>query len=105
MGDGQRVDSFNGDSVDMSNVDMSLVKYYSSNDRQFAIKNSFNPFWRTLCHNQPVMESYYLIFIDEEFNKAYSLCRRCGHNSELQNGGLFWDVYLRLKNDESAYLL
>ena len=93
---GKRREFFNGDKVDMS-----MVKYYFSHNKQFTIQNPFNPFWRTLCHNQPVMESYYSIFIDEELNKAYGLCRQCGSDSELQNGSLFWDVYWRMKIDET----
>ena len=98
MGYGKKMEFSNGDKVGMS-----TVKYYSSHDKQFAIKNPFNPFWRSLCHNQPVMEPYYPIFIDDELSKAYGICRRCGNDSELQNGNLFWDVYWRLKNDEITY--
>ena len=98
MGYGKKMEFFNGDRVSMS-----TVKYYSSHDKQFSIENPFNPFWRSLCHNQPIMDNNYPIFIDEDISKAYGLCRRCGHDSGLQNGNLFWDVYWRLKNDEITY--
>ena len=79
---------------------MSTIKYYSSQDKQFIIENPGNPLWRSMCHNQPVMENTYPIFIDEDISKAFGLCRRCGHTSELQNGGLFWDIYWRMRSDE-----
>ena len=95
MGYGKRMEFFNRDRLDMS-----TMKYYSSQDKQFSIENPFNLLWKSICHNQPVMENTYPIFIDEEVSKAYGLCRRCGIDSELQNGGLFWDVYWRMRSDE-----
>jgi len=81
---------------------MIIFKYYSSQDKQFAIQHPFDPFWRSVCHNQPVMENSYSIFIDEELSKAYGSCRRCGHDSELQNGDIFWDVYGKVETNETS---
>ena len=78
---------------------MSRVKYYSSQDKQFTIEQSFNPLWLSVCHNQPIMDNTYTIFIDEELSKAYCLCRQCGSNSELQNGKIFWD-YWKVKTNK-----
>lgn len=97
MGYEKNMDFFNG-----GRLDMSTIKYYSSQDKQFAIQHPSDPFWRSVCHNQPVMENSYSIFIDEELSKAYGSCRRCGHDSELQNGNIFWDVYWKVKTDEIA---
>ena len=89
MGYGKNVDFFIG-----CRLRMTTVKYYSSQDNQFSVDTPFNPFWRSICHNQPVMDNSYLIFIDEEVDKAYGLCRLCGNTSELQNGGIFLDSLL-----------
>ena len=62
---------------------MKAYKYVNEGGRIEWLKGDFN--WRSLCHNEDVMDNY-IMYLQEDFlgkNLGWAVCRRCGSPSNF----------------------